>query len=90
MLHIKKTRTYISRAEFFLVFMYAMIDVHISDVPMPKFYPMPILTLEPDAECGADITPIPIPEVIIRQTVTVYVLKSRRIHFNGNIHLSVK
>ena len=51
-------------------------SVHISDVPIPKFYPipipMPILTLEPDA----DTTPIPILKVIIRQMVKTYALKS--------------
>ena len=54
-------------------------------MPIPKFYPMPILTLEPDA----DTIPIPILEVIIRQIVTNYAIKSGIIHPITKIHWSI-
>ena len=57
-----------------------MVCLTSSDVPIPKFYPMPILTLEPDANT------ILILEVITRQMVTVYALIKGRINFITKIH----
>ena len=49
--------------------------------------PMPILTLKPDADSDADTYPIPILKIVIRQMVTIYTIKSGRIHFMTKIRV---